>query len=60
MPFGADLRLFTNHAGIPTVLYGPGDVSLAHGVDEHILLDNVVTATRVVALMICTWCGGNP
>ena len=53
VPYGADLRLFTNHAGIPTVLYGPGDVSLAHGVDEHIVLDDVVAATRVVALMIC-------
>ena len=53
MPYGADLGLFTNHARIPTVLYGPGDVSLAHGVDEHIVLDDVVAATRVVALMIC-------
>lgn len=60
VPYGADLRLFTNHAGIPTVLYGPGDVSLAHGVDEHIVLDDVVKAARVVALMICMWCGGNP
>jgi len=26
----SDLRLFTHHANIPAVLYGPGDVANAH------------------------------
>ncbi|MCW5850533.1 MAG: ArgE/DapE family deacylase [Anaerolineae bacterium] len=56
VPYGADLRLFTNHARIPAVLYGAGDVSLAHGVDESITLADVVTATKVVALMVARWC----
>ena len=56
VPYGADLRLFTNHGHIPAVLYGAGDVSLAHGVDEYITLADVVTATKVVALMVTHWC----
>lgn len=58
VPYGADLRLFTNHGHIPTVLYGAGDVSLAHGVDEYIVVDDVVEAVKIIALMIVRWCGG--
>lgn len=44
-------------AGIPTVIFGPGDLRLAHSDDEHILLSDVVTATEVYttfALMACS------
>jgi len=54
--YGSDLRLFTNHANIPAVLYGPGDVANAHTVDEFIQLEEVVTAAKVLALTIDTWC----
>ncbi len=54
--YGSDLRLFTNHAHIPAVLYGPGDVSDAHSVDESIDLEQVVAATKVLALTVATWC----
>lgn len=57
VPYGADLRLFTNHAHIPTVLYGAGDVSRAHAVDEYIEIEDVVRATKVVALLVAHWCG---
>jgi acetylornithine deacetylase len=48
--------LFTNHAKIPAVLYGPGDVANAHTVDEYIQIDEIVTATKVLALTVDTWC----
>jgi acetylornithine deacetylase len=54
--YGSDLRLFTNHAKIPAVLYGPGDVANAHTVDEFIQLEEVVAAAKVLALTIDTWC----
>jgi acetylornithine deacetylase len=54
--YGSDLRLFTNHANIPAVLYGPGDVANAHTVDEFIEIDEVVMATKILALTIDTWC----
>ncbi|MFZ4661517.1 MAG: ArgE/DapE family deacylase [Caldilineaceae bacterium] len=58
VPYGADMRLYTNHAHIPTVLYGPGDVRLAHAVDEYVPLAEVVAVTKAVALTIVSWCGG--
>jgi acetylornithine deacetylase len=58
VPYGADMRLYTNHAQMPTVLYGPGDVRLAHAVDEYVPLAEVVAVAKTVALTIVAWCGG--
>ncbi len=58
--YGSDLRLFTNHARMPAVLYGPGDVARAHSVDEFIDIDEVLTACRVVASTVASWCGCEP
>ncbi|HIO75394.1 MAG TPA: ArgE/DapE family deacylase, partial [Candidatus Marinimicrobia bacterium] len=57
--YGSDLRLFTNHGKIPAVLYGPGDVNLAHAANENVEIEEVITATKVIALMIVNWCGGS-
>ncbi len=56
--YGSDLRLFTNHGGIPAVLYGPGNVLNAHTVDEFVDLEEVVAATKVLAFIVSRWCGG--
>jgi acetylornithine deacetylase/succinyl-diaminopimelate desuccinylase-like protein len=37
-------------AGIPTVIYGPGDPRLAHVPDEWVDIDEVLEATRAYAL----------
>ncbi len=58
VPYGSDLRLFTNHGKIPAVLYGPGNVLHAHTVNEFIPLEEVVTCTKVLALTIYRTCGG--
>jgi acetylornithine deacetylase len=55
--YGSDLRLFTNHAGIPAVLYGPGDVADAHTVNESVEVEEVVSAAKALACMIVRWCG---
>ncbi|HUQ84310.1 MAG TPA: ArgE/DapE family deacylase [Gemmatimonadaceae bacterium] len=57
VPCGTDLRLFTRHANIPTVLYGPGNVVHAHAADEFVLLSQVVTCTKVLARTMLAWCG---
>lgn len=58
VPYGSDLRLFTNHLKIPAVLYGPGNVVNAHTVNEFIRLEEVVTCAKVLALTIYRSCGG--
>src|SRR5262249_24453381 len=55
--FGADLRLFTRHANIPTVMYGPGSASVAHTTDDFVPIDELVTCANTLARTIVEWCG---
>jgi acetylornithine deacetylase/succinyl-diaminopimelate desuccinylase-like protein len=48
---------FLEAAGIPTVVYGPGDLRRAHAADERIALDEISTAAAVLALAAIDWCG---
>jgi len=55
--YGSDLRLFTNTFDIPGVLFGPGDIRLAHFTDEYVALSEVEAAARALAVTICDYCG---
>lgn len=55
VPYGSDLRFFTNYAEMDAVLYGPGDVSLAHSLNEHVSIDEVLAAAKVIALTVMLW-----
>ena len=55
-PYGSDLRLLTGLGGIPTVQYGPGDAALAHGPDESVPIDEVLTTARTLALLALDIC----
>ena len=48
-PYGADMQMFVNHGGTPCVIFGPGDVRVAHSADEHVPLDEVETCAHVLA-----------
>jgi len=43
-------------AGIPAVVFGPGDLKLAHGDDEHVSLADLLTAARVYATLALNMC----
>jgi acetylornithine deacetylase len=60
MTYGADMRLLVNQGGIPTVLYGAGDVRRAHRPDESVPIDDLVTVARVIALTAMRFCGLRP
>lgn len=55
--YGADMRHFLLFGDTPCLMYGAGDVRLAHYTDEHVSLDDVVTATKTIAVAIADWCG---
>jgi acetylornithine deacetylase len=55
-PYGSDLRLMTGLGGVPTVHYGPGEVSLAHGPAERVPVAEVLTATRALAMLAIDYC----
>lgn len=44
-------------AGIPTLIYGPGELAEAHTTNESIAVADLVAAARVYARLIADWCG---
>ena len=50
MTYGADMRLLVNDGGVPTLLFGPGNVRHAHRPDEFVPIADLMTAARVLAL----------
>jgi acetylornithine deacetylase len=56
-PYGSDLRLLKGLGGVPTVHYGPGDVRNAHAPDESVPVDELVTVTRTLVLLLARACG---
>jgi acetylornithine deacetylase len=52
VPYGSDMRLLINEGGTPCVVFGPGDVRVAHAADEHVALADVVACARTLAAWI--------
>ncbi len=57
VPYGADMRLFIRIGDMPCVMYGAGDVNVAHAPDEHLSITELMTATKTVACLLADWCG---
>jgi acetylornithine deacetylase len=55
--YGADMRLLVNVGGIPTVLFGPGDVRVAHMPDEYVPIDQLRAAAEALVLTAIRFCG---
>jgi acetylornithine deacetylase len=51
-PYGADMQMFVNIGATPCVIFGPGDVRVAHSADEFVPLDEVETCARVLAAWV--------
>jgi acetylornithine deacetylase len=50
-PYGSDLRLLINGAGIPALLLGPGDIACAHMPDERLSVAELLQAARIYILL---------
>ena len=44
--------MFVNVGGTPCVIFGPGDVRVAHSADEFVPLDEVEMCARVLAAWV--------
>lgn len=55
--YGADMRLLVNVGRIPTVLFGPGDVRVAHMPDEHVPVAELEAAARTLVVAALRFCG---
>jgi acetylornithine deacetylase len=52
VPFGTDASTIAE-AGIPSVVFGPGDIAKAHTCDEWVPLDEVEMASEILFGMVC-------
>jgi acetylornithine deacetylase len=55
--FGSDLRHLVLEGGIPTVLFGPGDIRKAHADDESVAVSDLVVAAKVLTITALRFCG---
>ena len=52
-----DDATYLERGGIPSISYGPGDVMMAHAVDEYVTCRDVIDACKVLATTAMNWCG---
>jgi acetylornithine deacetylase len=57
MTASCDAWLYNNQLGIPTVVYGPGTLGVAHSKDEQIALSDIARAAEVLVRLIQDYCG---
>ncbi len=60
LSFTTDARFMRNRLGIPTVVFGPGELDVAHTVDEYVEVDSLITAAAVYAHLFATFTGTQP
>jgi acetylornithine deacetylase len=56
MTASSDAWWYNNQLGIPTAWFGPGDLAYAHSNNEHIVVDDILTASEVLLRFIQGWC----
>ena len=55
--YGSDMRHLVNVGDTPTVLFGPGDVRDSHKPNEAVLIEDLETTVKTLALTILRFCG---
>lgn len=56
-PWGTDGGILSNIGRTPVVVFGPGVTEVAHDANEYIVLDDLFTASEIIALTLLKWCG---
>ncbi len=56
-PAGCDLPYLVRQGGMPSVVFGPGDCTVAHGTDEFVSVEEVVAAAKILFVAVRRWCG---
>lgn len=56
-PAGCDLPLLQKYGGMPSLVFGPGNCTLAHSSNEHVPIHEVVSAAEILAITVLRWCG---
>ena len=59
-PYWSEMPFLTAKIGCPTVYCAPGDIGVAHTLEERINSEEYLAAVRVFALFIANFCGIQP
>ena len=54
-----DAAVYSVHAGIPSLVYGPIAENI-HAIDERVSLPSLRRVTKAIALFVAAWCGVRP
>jgi acetylornithine deacetylase/succinyl-diaminopimelate desuccinylase-like protein len=46
-PAGCDMRYLANQAHVPTVIFGPGSLDVAHKADEYVPIDELIDSAAI-------------
>lgn len=57
VPYWSDGALFNTGWKVPTIVFGPGDIALAHSDNERVPIDQLVKATHINALLAASLLG---
>jgi acetylornithine deacetylase/succinyl-diaminopimelate desuccinylase len=57
VPFWSDAALFNAGWNVPAIVFGPGEIALAHSDDESVPVDQLTKATRINALLAVSLLG---
>lgn len=52
-----DGRLFFHRGGMPTIVFGAGDLGLAHSLEERVEMGDILRAAEVLGRFLADWCG---
>jgi acetylornithine deacetylase/succinyl-diaminopimelate desuccinylase-like protein len=55
MPAACDATFYSQR-GIPSLVYGPGDIGDAHTIDESVRVSELVETAKIYALAALAWC----
>jgi acetylornithine deacetylase len=55
MPASCDSWLFQNQLKIPTVVFGPGDLAVAHSNHEHVKINDIELAAKILVEFVMDW-----
>ena len=56
VPYWTDGAILSHSASIPTCLFGPGDISVAHSPDEYVNAENVLQAADIYRTITQKFC----
>jgi acetylornithine deacetylase/succinyl-diaminopimelate desuccinylase len=59
VPYWTDASSFVNLAGIPTVVFGPGDISQAHSSTESIDIEELLAYSKLIASVALDFCNSD-